>query len=188
MKTKRSITMTIALIIIALIAVLLVVAATKPDHFRVERTITINASPEQIFPLINDFHQWTHWSPWEKKDPHMQRHFSDNASGTGATYAWEGNNNVGHGRMEITESTPYTKVGIALHFIKPFTAHNTATFTLIPTENGTQVAWIMEGPSPFVSKLMQVFMRMDKMVGKDFEAGLQQMKSTAETPERTSVR
>ncbi len=188
MKTKRSITMTIALIIIALIAVLLAVAATKPDHFRVERAIVINASPEHIFPLINNFRQWTLWSPWEKKDPHMQRHYSDNASGTGATYAWEGDNNVGHGRMEITESIPYTKIGIALHFIKPFTAHNTATFTLEPTENGTRVTWIMEGPSPFISKLMQVFISMDKMVGKDFEAGLQHMKVVAETPGRISVR
>jgi uncharacterized protein YndB with AHSA1/START domain len=187
MKTKRSITMTIALIIIALIAVLLVVAATKPDHFRVERTTTINASSEQIFPLINDFHQWTHWSPWERKDPHMQRHYSDNASGTGATYAWEGDNNVGHGRMEITESTHYTKVGIALHFIKPFTAHNTATFTLTPTDNGTRVEWIMEGPNSFISKLMQVFMSMDKMVGNDFETGLQAMKSLAEASERESI-
>ncbi|HTF86138.1 MAG TPA: SRPBCC family protein [Cellvibrio sp.] len=188
MTTKRSIIMTIALIIIALIAILLIVAATKPDQFRVERTVTINASPEQIFPLINDFRQWTQWSPWEKKDPHMQRHYSDNTSGTGATYAWEGDNNVGHGRMEITESVPYTNIGIALHFIKPFTAHNTATFTLTPTDNGTQVAWIMEGPSPFISKLMQVFISMDKMVGKDFEAGLQQMKTVAEAPERAPVR
>ena len=188
MKTKRSITMTIVLIIIALIAILLILAATKPDHFRVERTSTINTSPEQIFPLINNFHQWTHWSPWEKKDPQMQRHYSDDPNGTGATYAWEGDNNVGHGRMEITESTPYTKVGIALHFIKPFTAHNTATFTLTPTDNGTRVEWIMEGPNSFISKLMHVFINMDKMVGKDFEAGLQQMKTVAEAPERASVR
>jgi hypothetical protein len=183
--SKRPIAMSIILIICALVIALLLFAATKPDSFRVERSITINAMPEQVFPLINDFHEWTKWSPWEKKDPDMQRSYSGALSGKGATYAWAGNNTVGHGQMDITESTPFTQVIIALHFIKPFEAHNTAIFTFTPDGDATQVNWVMEGPNNFVSKIMQVFMSMDAMVGKDFESGLNQLKATAEASNTT---
>ena len=111
------------LIVIALVAVL-VIASRKPDTFRIERSATINASPETIFALINDFHQWRSWSPWEARDPALKRTYSGAASGKGAVYAWEGNRNVGSGRMEIIESAAPSKIVIKLDFIKPFEGHN----------------------------------------------------------------
>jgi uncharacterized protein YndB with AHSA1/START domain len=160
-----------ALIVIALAAIL-VVASRKPDHFRIERSATINASPETIFALINDFQQWRSWSPWETRDPALRRTYSGAQSGKGAVYDWEGNRNVGAGRMEIMESAAPSKIVIKLDFIKPFEGHNTAEFTLSGGANATVVNWAMTGPSIFFSKVMQVFMSFDRMIGKDFEAGL----------------
>ena len=170
----------IALAILVLIAVILGYAATKPDTFRVERTTSIKASPEKIFPLISDFRQWTAWSPWEKKDPAMKRTHSGAPAGKGAAYAWEGNSEVGAGRMEIVESTPTSKVGIKLDFIKPFEGHNVADFNLVPKGETTNVTWTMSGPRPFIAKVMSVFMDIDTMIGKDFEVGLANMKIVAE--------
>ena len=170
----------IALAILVLIAVILGYAATKPDTFRVERTTSIKASPEKIFPLISDFRQWTAWSPWEKKDPAMKRTHSGAPAGKGAAYAWEGNSEVGAGRMEIVESTPTSKVGIKLDFIKPFEGHNVADFNLVPKGETTNVTWTMSGPRPFIAKVMSVFMDIDTMIGKDFEVGLANMKNVAE--------
>lgn len=164
---------------VALVAVL-VLATRKPDSFRVQRAITIQAPPEKIFALINDFHAWAAWSPWEKLDPDMKRTFTGAASGPGSAYAWEGNSKVGQGRMEIREMQAPANIRIQLDFLKPFEAHNTAVFTLQPMADGTHVSWVMEGPAPFISKLMQVFISMDAMVGKDFEAGLANMKAAAE--------
>jgi Polyketide cyclase / dehydrase and lipid transport len=171
---------TIAIIVVVLLAALLAFAATRPDVFRVQRATSIQAPPERIFPLIADFHRWTSWSPWENKDPALKRTYSGAASGKGAVYAWEGNRNVGSGRMEITEDSPSSKVTIQLDFIKPFEAHNIAEFTLQPAGGTTNVTWSMHGPSPFITKVMGVFMNMDKMIGKDFEAGLANLKSVAE--------
>jgi hypothetical protein len=171
---------TIAIVVVVLLAGILVLAAMKPDTFQVKRAAAIKAPPEKIFPLINDFTRWGAWSPYEKKDPAMKRTISPRASGTGAVYEWEGDGNVGKGRMEITESAPASKVSINLDFVKPFEAHNVVDFTLVPQGDITNVTWDMRGPAPFVSKLMQVFISMDKMVGKDFEAGLADMKAVAE--------
>jgi uncharacterized protein YndB with AHSA1/START domain len=159
------------LIVIALVAIL-VIASTKPDTFRVERSAVIKAPPENIFALINDFQQWRSWSPWEARDPALKRTYSGAARGKGAIYAWEGNRNVGSGRMEIMESAAPSKIVIKLDFIKPFEGHNTAEFTLTPGANSTVVNWVMVGPSIFFSKVMQVFMSFDRMIGKDFETGL----------------
>ena len=171
---------TIALIVVVLIAGVLIFATTKPATFSVQRSATIKAPPEKIFAMLNDFHRWTEWSPWEKLDPLMRRTLGGAASGKGATYAWEGNGKAGAGRMEITESVPASKVGIQLDFIKPFEGHNIAEFTLTPQGDATQVNWRMHGPAPFISKLMQVFVSMDKMIGKDFEEGLANLKAVAE--------
>ena len=171
---------TIALVIVALIAGVLIFAATKPDGFSVQRSATIKAPPEKIFAVLNDFHRWTEWSPWEKLDPAMKRTLGGAANGKGASYAWEGNSKAGAGRMEIIESVPASKVGIQLDFIKPFEGHNIAEFTLTPQGDATQVNWRMHGPAPFVSKLMQVFVSMDTMIGKDFEEGLANLKAVAE--------
>ena len=171
---------TIAIIIVVLIAAVLIFAATKPDTFRVQRSATIKAPPEQIFALINDLHRWDAWSPWEKKDPAMKRTHSGAANGKGAVYEWDGNKDVGKGRMEITESSPPSKVAIKLDFIKPFEGHNIAEFTLKPEGDSTNVTWVMDGPAPFISKVMQVFFSMDKMIGKEFETGLANLKTIAE--------
>jgi uncharacterized protein YndB with AHSA1/START domain len=172
----------IAIVIVVLLAAVLGLAAMKPDTFRVQRAATIKAPPEKVFALINDFRQWGQWSPWEKLDPDLKRTFSGAASGKGAVYEWTGNNKVGAGRMEITEPVPPNKLVIKLDFIKPFEGHNIAEFTLEPQADSTQLTWAMHGPTPFVSKLMQVFVSMDALIGKDFEAGLANLKVAAEKP------
>ena len=177
----RKITIAIAALIAVLIAGVLIFAATKPDTFRVQRAAGIKAPPEKVFALINDFKRWDAWSPWEKKDPAMKRTFgSDATSGKGATYAWEGNSDVGQGRMEIAESVPPSRVRITLDFVKPFEAHNTVVFALEPKEGATNVTWAMEGPVPYFAKIIHMFLDMDSMVGKDFEAGLAGIKAIAE--------
>src|SRR5947209_13403211 len=170
----------IAVVLAIAIAIILILAAAKPDTFRVQRATTVKAPPERIFPLINDFHQWGTWSPYENKDPAMKRSYSGAASGKGAVYAWEGNKNVGSGRMEILEASAPSKIVIKLDFFVPFEAHNTAEFTMLPQGDATSLSWLMHGPAPFISKLMQVFMNIDNMVGKDFEVGLANLKRLTE--------
>jgi uncharacterized protein YndB with AHSA1/START domain len=170
----------IAVILAIAIAVVLILAATKPGRFSVRREITVQAPAEKIFPLINDFHQWVAWSPYEHRDPALKRTYSGVESGKGAVYAWDGNNNVGSGRMEILESAVPSKIVIKLDFFKPFEGHNTAEFTMLPQGDATHVTWLMHGPAPFMNKLMQVFMNLDKMIGKDFEAGLVNLKTVTE--------
>jgi carbon monoxide dehydrogenase subunit G len=171
---------TILIAVVVVIAGVLVFASTRPDSFSVQRATTVHAPPDKVFALINDFHRWGEWSPWEKLDPEMKRTFGGPAAGVGATYAWTGNSKVGEGRMEILKTAPASKVDIKLDFIKPFEGHNIAEFTLTPQGENTQVLWVMHGPAPFVSKLMGVFVSMDTMIGKDFEAGLANMKAAAE--------
>jgi uncharacterized protein YndB with AHSA1/START domain len=170
----------ILLVVVVLIGALLAYAATRPDSFRVERATVIKAPPAKVFALIDDFRQWAGWSPWEKLDPAMKRTHSGAASGKGAVYAWEGNGDVGAGRMEILETTAPSRVLIRLDFMKPFEATNTAEYTIQPEGEATRVTWAMYGPAPFLSKLMQVFVSMDKMIGKDFEQGLANLKALAE--------
>jgi len=171
---------TIAIVLVALIAGVLIYAATKPDTFRVQRAASIKAPPEKIFAILNDFRRWEVWSPWEKMDPAMRRTYGATTNGTGATYAWEGDSKVGKGRMAITESSPPSRLGINLDFEKPFEAHNVVEFTLEPKGDTTTVNWAMHGPAPYLSKLMQVFVSMDRMVGKDFDTGLANLKAAAE--------
>jgi uncharacterized protein YndB with AHSA1/START domain len=162
------------------IVIILILAAMKPDQFRVQRTTAIKAPPDKIFPLINDFKAWPAWSPYETKDPDMKRTYGPTTAGKGATYAWDGNGNVGKGRMEITEAAPLSRVAIKLDFMEPFEGHNTAEFTLIPKGRSTDVTWAMYGPAPLISKVMQVFFNFDTMIGKDFDEGLANLKSLAE--------
>jgi hypothetical protein len=170
----------IAVAIAVLIAGVLIFAATKPDTFRVERSAAIKAPPEKIFAILNDFQKWGAWSPWEKKDLAMKRTFGATTSGKGAKYAWEGNKDVGKGSMEIAESSPSSKLTIKLDFIEPFEGHNIVEFTLEPKGDSTNVSWTMHGPMPFISKVISVFCSMDSMIGKDFEAGLANLKAAAE--------
>jgi uncharacterized protein YndB with AHSA1/START domain len=171
----------IAVVVVVLLAALLVFAATKPDTVDVQRVTNIKAPPDRIFALIDDFHRWGTWSPYEKRDPIMKKTFSGAAHGAGAVYEWEGNSKVGKGRMEITRAVPASRVSIKLDFIKPMEGHNVAEFTLEPKgDSTTSVTWAMHGPASFMSKVMQVFVSMDSLVGKDFETGLANLKSVAE--------
>jgi len=172
---------TIGIVAVVAVAGVLAFAATRPDDFTVQRSIAIKAEPAKIYPLINDFRQWPAWSPWEKLDPTMKRTLSGQASGAGAVYAWDGSSKVGAGRMEVKEAVAPSKVVIQLDFLRPFEAHNVTDFTLVPRPDAsTEVTWLMRGPAPFVSKLMGVFVDMDKMIGKDFEAGLANLKAAVE--------
>jgi uncharacterized protein YndB with AHSA1/START domain len=167
-------------VIVVAILVILIMAASKPDVFRVHRATVIKAPLEKIFPLLNDFRNWGGWSPWEKMDPDLKRDYSGAPTGKGAIYGWVGNKKVGEGRMEIMESVPPSRIALNLDFLRPFEAHNTVVFTLTPQGDGTGVSWDMQGPTPFMFKVMHVVMNMDRMVGKDFEAGLANLKALAE--------
>lgn len=170
----------ILIVLVLAVAGVLLYAATKPDTFQVQRRATIAAPPERVFALIDDFHRWSEWSPWEKLDPAMTRTFEGPASGTGAVYAWKGNKDVGQGRMEIAESSPPGRIAIKLDFIEPMESNNVTEFVLAPKDGGTEVTWTMRGPSPYLTKVMDTVVGMDRLIGKDFEAGLANMKAAAE--------
>lgn len=170
----------IVAILLLVVGVVLANAATQPDTFRVQRTASIKAPPEKIFPLIDNFDNWGAWSPYEKKDPAMKRTRSGAASGKGSVYAWDGDKNVGRGRMEIAEAAPPSKVTLKLDFEKPFAAHNIVDFTLEPKGESTSVTWAMHGPVPYLAKIVHTIFNMDRMVGQDFETGLANLKALAE--------
>ncbi|MFF2244026.1 SRPBCC family protein [Arthrobacter sp. NPDC058130] len=140
--------------------------------YEVTRSAVIPAPAEDIFPLVNSFHEWTKWSPWESVDPAMERSYSGSESGVGAKYAWSGNRKAGAGTMEIVESAEPREIKIRLEFTKPFKAVNPTSFTFAPSANGTQVTWTMTGENKGIGKVFALFMNMDKMVGTDFEKGL----------------
>jgi len=170
----------IALVIIVALVVMLIYASTRPDTFRLERSASVNAPPEKVFPLINDYKNWALWSPYENKDPAMKRTFSGAPAGRGAVYEWDGNKNVGTGRMEIVDTAPPNKIIIKLDFLKPFEGHNVAEFTMEPQDASTNVTWAMHGPVPFIGKILHLCFNMDKMIGNDFAAGLAKLKIAAE--------
>jgi len=170
----------ILLALAVLLAILLVVVATRPSTYRVERSATAAAPADVVYAQIADFHRWAAWSPWEKLDPGMKKTFEGPAMGQGAGYHWSGNDKVGEGSMTVTSARPGEQVVIRLEFLKPWASTNTTTFQLAPEGGGTRVAWIMEGHNDFMGKAVTLFMDMDKMIGADFERGLAQLKSVAE--------
>ena len=167
-------------VIVLIVAIFCVVVAMQPSTYHVERSTTINAPAPVVFAQVNDFHKWEAWSPWSKLDPAMKTTYEGPAAGTGAAYSWTGNDQVGEGKMTISESRPSDLIKIKLEFIKPFAATNATNFTFTPQGNQTLVKWSMDGNSNFVGKAAGLFMNMDKMVGTDFEKGLAQMKSLSE--------
>lgn len=160
------------------IGALLIIAALRPDRFRLERSITINAPPETVLVLIDNFHEWTRWSPFEESDANLTRRYEGAASGPGAIYEWRGKKS-GSGRMEILGAS-HAHVRIKLDFLKPFEAQNIADFTAVPGPDGTKLTWAMHGPQPFVGRLMTMFFSTEKIVGGEFEKGLASLKSVAE--------
>ena len=171
------------LIAVAVIAVVLAaVVALQPAEFRVVRSATLSAPAPVVFAQVNDLHKWEGWNPWQKKDPAMKLTFAGPPAGPGASYSWAGNNEVGEGRLTITESRPSDLVRIKLEFMKPFAATNTAEFTFKPEGDKTAVTWSMEGNKNFFAKAIHLVMNMDKMVGGEFEKGLADMKAIVEAP------
>ncbi len=162
------------------IAALIASVATRPSHFRIARATEIKAPAPIVFPLVNDIHKWRQWSPWEKIDPNMKRDYSGEYAGVGASYAWSGNDEVGKGRMTITESKPVSRVGIEIEFITPFAATNQVSFDLEPVAHGTKVTWAMEGENGFIAKAFDLLVDFDSVVGADYDKGLAKMKEIAE--------
>jgi hypothetical protein len=169
----------VGLLLVAAIATVLLLASTRPDTFKVQRSARLYAPPEKIVATLADFRAWEAWSPWEHLDPQMKRDYSGAATGKGAVYTWKGNSKVGEGRMQITDVAP-NRVGIDLDFLKPFPTSNKVEFDLQPKGEGTDVTWSMAGPLPFLAKIIHVFVNMDRMVGEQFETGLASLKSVVE--------
>lgn len=162
------------------VGALVAYAATKPDSFRVARSLVIAAPPDRLFPLINDLHGFNRWNPYERKDPGKGT-YAGAPSGVGSSYAWD-SAKVGKGAMTITDATAPGKVVMRLDFEKPFKAQNTATFTIALKDSGSEVTWAMDGPAPLITKVMDVVIGMDRMVGGDFADGLRNLKELAEKP------
>jgi len=152
--------------------------AASSKEFEVTREATIPAPRDRVFELLSDFHRWPEWSPWEELDPDMRRTHSGAPSGVGAVYEWDGNRKAGQGRMEITGATP-SQIEIALQFLKPWKSNNRATFELADQDGGTHVTWRMAGPKTFMTRVMGIFMSMDKAIGGDFEKGLARLRDAA---------
>jgi len=172
--------MTILLIILAIVAVLAVIIASQPPAFRITRSATIAAPPEAVFPQVNDLRKWEAWSPWAKMDPDCKMTFEGPAAGTGASYAWAGNNKVGEGHMLITESKPAELILMKLDFLKPMKATNVTEFTFKPEGGRTVVTWTMSGTNNFMGKAFGLIVNCDKMIGGQFEKGLADMKALVE--------
>jgi uncharacterized protein YndB with AHSA1/START domain len=177
----KTILIAAAIIVAVPVAGVLAYAATKPDTFEVTRSAGIKAPPERIFAVLNDFHKWGDWSPYERKDPAMRRTFSGADTGRGAVYAWDGNSDVGKGRMEIADTAAPNRLTLKLDFEKPFESNCVVDFTLEPKGGETVVTWKMRGPSPYIVKVMHTIFDMDKMVVKDFETGLANLRAITET-------
>ena len=165
---KKKILLTLAGLVLAF----LVVVACQPADYRVTRNALLTAPPAAVFAEVNDFHHWEAWSPWAKMDPAARNTFSGTASGTGAVFAWAGNDKVGEGKMTLTESLPPGRILIRLEFLKPFENTSMTEFLFQPEGQGTRVTWTMTGHKGFLSKAICLFMNMDRMVGGDFEKGL----------------
>ncbi len=161
--------------------------AMQPASFSVERTATIAARPDVAFALVQDFHQWSRWSPWEKMDPTMAKTFDGAEAGVGAIYSWKGNDEVGTGKMTIESVTGPTNVAIKLEFLEPFAATNSTVFAFAPEGQGTRVTWSMTGENDFMGKAMSLVMNMDTMVGGDFERGLANLGTAATEDEAKKV-
>src|ERR1700677_2836441 len=170
--------------IIILLAVILI---GQPNEFTVSRWTKIAAPPEQVFPHVNELRNWEAWNPWGKLDPNCQMTYDGPPAGTGASYAWAGNNKIGAGRGTITQSVPDQLVPLKLEFLKPMTATNTAEFTFQADGSQTIVTWTMFGKNSFGGKVFGLFMNCEKMCGNQFEKGLANMKALVET-DKTAAR
>ena len=175
----------ILIAIAVIIVVFLIVVALQPADFRVTRSADMTAPQAAVFDQVNDLHKFEKWNPWGKIDPAMKVSYEGAATGVGSVYKWAGNNEVGEGRMTITESRPSDLVRIKLEFLKPFASIADTEFTFKPQGNQTAVTWSMSGKNNFMAKAMCLFMSMDKMIGSQFEKGLADMKAIVEAAPKT---
>ena len=175
-----SVVLIVVLVVLAVLVSLLGYAATRPDMFRVQRSAVIKAPAWKVFALIEDLRSFNSWNPYERREPGVKGTYSGAARGVGAAYAWDGRK-VGAGRMEIIASQAPNSVTMQLDFVRPFKASNTAEFTLrAEGDTLTVVTWAMHGPAPYLFKLMGVVFDSDGMIGKDFEAGLANLRALTE--------
>lgn len=170
----------ISLLVAVSVASLLLHAAAQPETFLVQRTASIDAPPEAVHSMIDDLRRFNAWNPYEKKDPDSKGTYLGPQRGPGAAYAFEGNRDVGKGSIEIVSSSPPTGITMRLDMLEPFEGHNTVEFTLVPRDGSTEVTWAMYGPSPFIARLIGLFVDMDAMIGRDFETGLADLKQVVE--------
>ena len=180
----------IGIAVLVLIIAAVTFIAMRPASFRIQRSAHVSAPPNVVFSIINDLHHWGRWSPYDKRDPNMKKTFAGPTEGPGASYTWNGNSQVGEGRLTIEESKPGELVRMKLEFSRappPFKATNEVNFVLVPSEGGTRVSWIMDGKCNFMHKAMSIFMDMDKMVGTDFEQGLANLNAAVQAGTTTTV-
>lgn len=169
-------------IVAAALAALAAYVASRPAEFRVTRSASFAAPPAAVFAHVNELQKWQAWSPWAKKDPQMKQSYAGPAAGVGAIVSWQGNKDVGEGRMTIVESRAGERIGIKLEFFKPFAATNSAEFAFRPEGGRTTVTWSMQGSNNFVGKALGLFVDFDRMIGADFEAGLANLRAVVEKP------
>lgn len=166
--------------IAAVVALFLIYVALQPSDYVISREVEIRASPEEIFPFINDQRELDRWMPWAKLDPQIQMNFSGPESGVGSKASWTSSGDMGVGSSTIVESIPNEKTRFALEFQKPFEMTQTAEISIQPSDDASIVRWSAEGKNNFIGRLMCVFMNMDEVVGKNFEKGLSELKQLAE--------
>lgn len=185
-KRKRPFLVSVLMGLIVVIGLFLIYVASRPSEFRIARSHQIKAPSPVVYGIINDLHQWDRWSPYSKLDPDMKKTYDGPESGPGASYAWNGNSQVGEGKLTITDSKPDEFVKMDLQFTRPFQCQNKVTFVIDPSGSETKVSWIMQGTNTFVGKLFDTLMNMDKMVGSDFEKGLVTLDSVAQDEAKKS--
>mgnify|MGYP002781037843 FL=1 len=168
-------------VLLGIVIILAIIIMTRPDTFRIERSTLINAPAATVFPLVEDFHQWRGWSPFEEIDPTLTRTYEGADHGVGAVYKWSGNNKAGEGRMEIIESVPSSHVRVSQQFTRPFKMDSTVEFLLEQEGEASRITWAMFGKNQLMSKIFGLFVNMDKMLGKDFDKGLNRLKALAES-------
>lgn len=170
----------ILLAALAIVLVFCAYVAMLPSTFRIERSAIFVAPASAAFAEVNDFHNWQQWSPWAKLDPNAKATFEGPASGEGAVFRWDGNDEVGKGSMTILESRPDKYIDMGIDFVEPWEGSNTTDFTFKPDGPRTIVTWAMSGERGFFEKAICVFMNPEKMIGGAFEEGLASLKTIVE--------
>lgn len=150
------------------------------DEYVVERSMHVDAPPSALYERIVELKRWQAWSPWEDLDPQMDRTYEGPDRGVGARYSWSGNRKAGTGHMVVTDAVDDERVVFDLVFEKPVRSRSVTSFLLAPDGDGTAVTWRLTGPKTLMTKVMGLFTSMDKMIGPDFEKGLDRLRADVE--------